>query len=424
MKRYILFYEHLVREWNALCKVKNILERNGDEAECFSIIYETNKALKYAKRKKVDVIAVPWFVDEEHEKVLHPFISVNSSVKIVNLHQEQIGSKASEAVFLPRTPYTANGCFHIAWGTNFYDLLIGGGVTPNKIFITGNMRTDFTDFGEGNKEHIINKYQLDYRKKIILFAENRGYYIQRIDDTYAASLAKRGITRENIKLRREYETESIKNFVKDLQSLDESFWSKYQIVYRPHPGTIPPDGIPDCVHIISELSIYDWINICDIFVTCGSTSAFEADMCGKVCLTCDAVDEPEEQKMQGLDFYHHIRSLKNILDSSLSFTEILSKQVKEKNYQKYIGSVDGKSCERVAKTLSDLAEKVEEGELNYNIANPSVKEIIRYKIYEKATWFMAKTGLLYLFKFPRSAYAESRDIPCSKEAKWIHMQHS
>lgn len=363
---------------------------------------------------------VPWFVDEEHEKVLYPFIVANPSVIIVNFHQEQIGSKSSENAFLPRTPYTLNGCFHFAWGSNFYKFLTEAGVSPERVYITGNMRTDFTDFGDNNRQGIIDKYHLDNTKKIILFAENRGYNIQRIDSRFTNLLIKRGLTEESINQRREYEIISLKKFVEDLQSLDESFWRNYQMIYRPHPGTNPPDGIPDNVHIISDLSIYNWINTCDIFVTCGSTSAFEADMCGKICLIYDNVNEPEDQKIAGLNYYHHIKLLQDIADLDFTLEDILKRQVNEKNYQKYMGTVDGCSCDRVAEALSMLAETDKKNEIAQNYAKPSAEEVMRYKLYEKTTWLMTKTGLLYKFKFPRSAYAESRDIPYSKDAVWTH----
>ena len=140
--------------------------------------------------------------------------------------------------------------------------------------------------------------------------------------------------------------------------------------------------------------------------------------CGKICLTCDAVNEPNDQRINGLNFYHHVKTLSEITDSNISLEDELKRQLNEKNYQKYMGIVDGNSCNRVAETLIMLAENKEKN-MTYNIATPSAKEVLRRKLYEKATWFMTKTRLLYIFKYPRSAFAESRDIPYSKDAQWI-----
>ena len=42
----IILYEHLVREWDAVQKIKSLYERAGDKAAAFSIFFERMKAHK------------------------------------------------------------------------------------------------------------------------------------------------------------------------------------------------------------------------------------------------------------------------------------------------------------------------------------------------------------------------------------------
>ena len=39
----IIFYEHIVREWDAVQRLKSLYEKSGDRAETFSISFEEAK---------------------------------------------------------------------------------------------------------------------------------------------------------------------------------------------------------------------------------------------------------------------------------------------------------------------------------------------------------------------------------------------
>ena len=150
----ILFYEHLTREWNSLVDLKQDLENKGNRVIIFSIIYERYKALTYAKRYHPDVLFVPWFVDESHERIYAPFIKLNENLIIINLHHEEIGSAATYPVYMPKTNYTKNGSFHFVWGDSFAEHLFGSGVMFDRVYITGNIRTD----------SVIKKTDIDKKK--------------------------------------------------------------------------------------------------------------------------------------------------------------------------------------------------------------------------------------------------------------------
>lgn len=416
----LLMYEHLAREWNALQALKRTLEKSGNTVYVLSIIYERGKALRLAKRKKVNVIVMPWFVDESHEKVIAPFLEISPDVRVINMHHEEIGSDASDSVFFPKTDYTKNGSYHFAWGSFFREKLLQRGVNPERIRITGNIRNDDAKKNSISRETLAVRYGLNKEKLWVLFAENRGYYIQRVSDGLRKELNHRGMTNESIDLRVSYEKESLDAFINEMKNWDERQRKDFEFIYRPHPGTYAPEDLPKWMHIIDELSIYEWISACDLFLTCGSTSIFEAEIFGKPCAVFESIDIPAKLKVYGLDEYPVIKHANEI---NFDLIQMLKRDIPDvPRYVKYLGTADGRAVERTAEAIAEIANDnlTEENRKRLaNICKPTRIERVRYALYEMTTYIMVKTHLLYLFKFPRSAYGEAKDIPYSKDAEWI-----
>ena len=282
----IIFYEHLVREWDSSQRLKALYEAQGDHAEVYSIFFEYFKAYRSAKKNIPDVILVPFFIDEIHEVHLSMFLDLNKNIRVINLHQEEIGSNISEGLIQPRTPYAKNGLFHFVWGEHFRNRLLSWGVKDANIIITGNSRNDMRNITRATKDELASEYGLSPRKKWILFAENRGWYQGRTGNMKALTsmMTARGLTEEQMLRAIREERENLEAFAEDMRGLGEDFGREYEFIYRPHPGTVLKyDGMPPCVHIIANRPIYDWIACCDLFLTCESTSIFEAEMMGKPC---------------------------------------------------------------------------------------------------------------------------------------------
>ena len=413
--KIIIFYEHLTREWNAIEGLKQLFEKKNCTVWTLSIIFERSKAKFIAHTNKIDVIFVPWFIDTAHEVILFPIISSNPQIKVINFHHEQIGSKISQGVLVPRTEYAKNGVFHLAWGTYFKDFLIDNGVDPDTIFVTGNIRNDESKRkGKISKSDLANLYNLDEDKKWILFAENRGWILQHNNEDTFEELAKRGMSREYLENNVKYTLESLEGFKLEINSLPSDFFEQYELIYRPHPGTRLFESLGNNVKIIADHSIYDWINVCDIFLTCESTSIFEAEMCGKPCFTVGWAEKYPDAIMNGVCAYPSLSSISEILNMT---DELYLRQNQTKLYEKYCGKVDGKSKERVVSAAQEICGR--KSKQSFSISKPSFLLQIRQLAYELITWVSVKTTLIYKLHFPKSAYGESRDIPYAKENKWI-----
>lgn len=417
--RIIIFYEHLLREWKAVMRLKNELEKSNYEVKVYSIIFERTKAFVWAKRRGIDVVLVPWFVDEAHEEILSPFIGLNKYLKIVNLHHEEVSSAAFEAVLYPKTECSKNGCYHLVWGEYFKERLIQHGVEESKIYVTGNIRNDEVSRTACAKEQLAKEFNLDMHKKWILFAENRGWLLQRNSDAAKTELKRRGLSSEQIEQSINYTKESMDAFWEEVHNLSEVFNEEFEFIYRPHPGThfTVDENMPKSFHLISAYSIYDWIKNCDLFLTCESTSSFEAEMCGKPVAIFDLVEEPSYLKMVGVHDYPRIESLNDITSE---YIESLYKahNREETIYSRYLGIVDGNATKRVVAAIEDINTK------DTLLSEVEYKKIsmlfgIRQMIYEEVTYLMDRLGLLDKMKFPKSAYVERGDIPYSKKNCWI-----
>lgn len=419
----IVLYEHLVREWDASQRIKALYEKAGDKAETFSIFFERMKAYKYAKKYVPDVIFVPFFVDREHEEYISIFLDLNKNMKVINLHQEQIGSKVSENLVLPTTPFAKNGVFHFAWGEHFRSRLLSCGVRDDRIIITGNARNDFRNTSNADKKELAARYGLSPSKKWILFAENRGWYIgrtydERTTEATRAMLTKRGLTDEQFYRSVREEKENLNAFADQMRLLTEDFGREFEFIYRPHPGTVLNYELPKWVHIIGDRPIYDWISCCDLYLTCESTSIFEAEMMGKPCAFVPSKNIPDDDyKMAGVWDYPRLDDITQITDS-------LIERIRDENqkrgtiYTRYLGEVDGHAAERVVEASRTIMNvEIDEADKAYSHTTP--KQIFKQWLYEKLTFAATKTGLLDILKFPHSAYAEKRDIPYSSENLWI-----
>ena len=406
-----IYYEHLAREWESIVQLKNRLE---SKYKCnvflYSIIFERFKSYKQAKKNKPDVLLVPWFINETHEPLIEPLIKCNPGLKVINLHQEQISSAAFAPVLVPKTVYALNGMYHVTWGDYYKNILIKNGVEEELISVTGNIRNDAGASASASKDALAKEYKLNSKKKWILFAENRGWLLQRNNDAIKMDLIAKGVMREDIDACIEYQQKSLDAFLNHLNSIPDTILNHFEFIYRPHPGTMIDCKNPK-VHVISEKSIYKWIHCCDLFITCESTSIYEAEFCNKPCATFDLIDEPKKLKMPGIDEYYRLDTLHNISDDTIN--QIIEYQIRHPRiYEKYLGKIDGNSVERLSDYIMEICNK--SNPTMYNVKKPSFYNIIHGYAFENITRIVVKLGILEKIKFPDSAYVESRDIPFSK----------
>lgn len=411
----IIFYEHLVREWNSTQRLKKKLEEKGYRVKAYSLVFQRTIANLDALFHKPDVIFLPWFRLEEHEKTLSTFLKINPNVRLINLHQEQITSKNGVGALIPQTDFTKNGSYHFTWGTYFKNALEENGVDSRTIRVTGSIRNDTSRNADVSKQYLASEYGLDEKKDWILFAENRGWLLARNTPAKRKEYKDKGVSDEQYDRIIATAQESIDFMTSEMNSFSSDFAEKYEFIYRPHPGTVYNARVPSCVHVISDRSIYDWLHNCAFFITCESTSIFEADMCGVPCVIMPDIHIPAEgNRMAGVWEYPQIQHLSEINQELID--NIKSKSSK-KVYEEFLGVIDGKAVDRTVAAMESLFQEDPLPLIPY--AKISCKAFLRQCAFEITTWICSKTNILNKRHFPKSAYVEKGDIPFSKDNSWI-----
>lgn len=323
MDFYICF-EHKNRELNSACLLKAELERRGYKAHivylsAFNRIYGLLNMIK-----PTSIVIMPWMYNDENiNTVLRTFGRKVS--KIINLRCEQISSKKNLSGGYELPKEQTRNLYHVCWGNKTKLRLLDCGVDEDKLLLCGSINTDFNrsvfDSFFYSRDTISKCYNLDPKKKWILFISSFTFTSWSI------------IELNNF----------IKKYNRDLNELHSlSIESKAQIInwfkcilkddpnlefiYRPHPAELC-DSILFSMrsqnsnfHIIEDLSVVQWLRVCDSMYTWLSTSIVDSFFLGKYCGILRPVylnDDIDSEIMRGAEY---IKTYEQFLQSHKSLS--------------------------------------------------------------------------------------------------------
>lgn len=407
MKSIIIFFQHINREYKACEAIRDaLLELDASlSVRLFSIDFEWNDARAWARKKGIDAIILPWMRLDFHQGLIEPFYKINNQVLVFDLDQEQIGCAADmESLLLPRCEYAKNGVIHLVWSSFYAEQLKAVGVCESNIRIVGNVRMDLATSSTITKDNLSESFALARDKKWILFAENRSF-AKNPDENFIKEMIKSGMSRKTVEDEYIYLRESLEAFSRQQFEIEDSFFEKYELIYRSHPGQKCNIALNQHTRVISEYPIGDWLNNVDIFVTFNSSSVFEAEIVGLPSFIHCPTKIDDRFMTYGLCEYPVIDRITDI-DTILQQPSLLNSD--KKIYEYYMGEVDGRAAARIA------AEVLSEQELRRakSIPPAAYNKVIRRKVlFERMTKLFAKTNLIKKVKYPRSAYREYDDIP-------------
>ena len=411
----ILFYEHRGREKSSLEKLASVLAAHGKRrVGIFSVIYEWSSAIKHAKKYGVDLIFAPWIYNK-HD--FYPFVSllrINPSARLINLHQEQISSPSYENIMLPVSLDAKNYCHHFVWSGFFGDKLIDSGVDSSLIHTTGSMRLDDIsvvneDERKISKRKLGSEFSLDPGKKWLLYAENRGW-VEDFSEAKLQALLSRGISKSVVLRRKEQFQKSLRLSIEQINSIPDSFFQEFELIYRPHPGTIMNGVNNSNVKVVADLPIGAWLRCVDLVIIWSSTCAFEAEKACVPVVRHEAISNEKEFITYGLSVFPVIRKLSQI------DMELLEKESKNqkywKTYQKYYGECDGLCSARVMQASRNLKScGLPPYRAKERIA--CIVRVLKKISIEYITRFLVRTVLAKKLKRPKRLMNTYNDIPYS-----------
>ena len=238
MKRIICFYEILSREYTACDRLRKELENKyGVEVRLFSIAFEYHKAIKYAKKQKVDAIIMPWMYSKREYNFVMPFLDLNKDLVVFNLYHEQIASDETLPITILKDDIVKNNIYHLCWGKYFQDILVKNDTPLNNALVAGNIRLDGAFATQMDKDALSQQFNLDKNKKWILFAESRDWVLDEINLTNRIAL---GLGEDIEKQSFYWHKKSLEATYSEMELLDDAFFDKYELIYRPHPSTPAP----------------------------------------------------------------------------------------------------------------------------------------------------------------------------------------
>lgn len=408
----ILFYQHVGRELYSIKKLEKILTERGHSVFVYSIDFEFDTAIRKAKKIRIDIIVSPWMYHDTNYQDFVPFIRTNGNIKIINLHSEQIYSPFSKVVLLPAKGAASDYVYHFCWGESFKNDLLSIGIPKELIYVTGSMRNDEAFGTSLSKEELSKRYDLNPKKKWILFAENRNFI--KNTNILNGEFLKKGVSEKELIERYDYTKAQLIATIEDINSLPDEFFDCYELIYRAHPGFQGDMGVTNLrVNEISDLSIYEWINASEVCVVWNSTSAFESDMMHVPVIVCSKDAIPEKYETIGLNNYKHISYLMDLINIDLN--KILQEQEAKKNYVYYYGEIDGNATINVANAIETIS--LNQDEYKAELIPVDLKHQIRWRINLIVTRILIKIKLFDVFKFPRSSYQHKSDIPFYKAKK-------
>lgn len=412
----VIFYQHVNREYSVCRKLKRELENQAlvtgqelGEIGIFQIDFEWTRAIRWAKSRAVSAVIMPWLYHDGNYVLVKPFIEMNENVLIVNLHQEQISSRAYESILLPTGECCKRGCIHFAWGDFFSLRLQNIGVPKELIRTPGNMRLDvISNTISANKKKLLGEeYGIDVSKRWILYAENRGW-IYKFNDQMLHEYVSQGVDVDAVERNYAVAKESLRLTYEQINSLPNAFFEKFEFVYRPHPGTTTPISNPS-IHVISEHPISDWLECADAVIVWDSTSAFEAELAGIPVFRHEPISNPADLRVFGIENYECLESLSSLTVDAIS--DVTDKQKGKHYYAKYYGVTDGRAVERNASTILGL---IKEGihPTGRLMLDQNLKHLIhRKRIFEAVVSIFSRFNLVEKFHWPRSAYSQLMDVP-------------
>ena len=296
---FLLMYEHKVREFDNLCLLKYELDRRGYRTK---ILYENDWEFLQSRSVvyETGVLVIGYCYTSSSIK---DYASYRIKFdKVVNLQWEQMVASDQEnnSSSFRNLSGLAKEIVHISWGEmNRQRLIEKAGVLPRNVKIAGNitmdlLRPEFKGFYL-SRDDICRRYGLPGDKKICLFISGFKYL--------EVSQQER---EENIKRfgegRRRYLEVAEKEQLTILQWFERFLKERddYLIIYRPHPGDSSPRAqkLADKYEnfaVISELSVKQWIVVCDLVCAWNSTAIFEAFFAGKNPFFLCPYPIPEDQ---------------------------------------------------------------------------------------------------------------------------------
>lgn len=279
--KFILVYEVNNREFANMELLKRELIRRGHTVKI------KNKTESMVLSFKADAMLVPNSYNKQNLDNYRYIFNSNGN-PVINYPCEQLIHRTLPN-FYDKSPSNPVKKMHtLCWGDEYYDFICSEGNEKTRCYITGAIQLDYCrkEFYSMylSKHELSVEYGIHENKKWILFISDFVY----VDRSYTDFFINANVTsREILENEHQFQIKSQKEILSWFDQL-LSTSEEYVIIYRKHPNEIISKDIIDfqrkhfdSFYQIGELSIRNWIVICDFILNYNSTSGAECAAAGK-----------------------------------------------------------------------------------------------------------------------------------------------
>ncbi len=317
----LILYENKNREIESLCFLYQEIKKRGYSCKILSIY----NPIKYFY--KAGVLIVPHLYDDE--QLLQFGLNLwRSNTRIISLQWEQIVGKGNNDDDIHNPKGQARYAHHIAWGKAQEKKYLEHGISQNNIWTTGSMSIDllnsrFNDYFF-SKEEVGKRLNIDPNREWVLFISSFSYvnvpkevltnWVTMNPNTYEFA---------------EISTKSFNIIVEWIKKAADLFPEKI-FLYRPHPAELNNESIlselkkKTNIKIVQDLSMRQWVKVCDRFYNWFSTSLADIYYSNNGCYILRPVNIPERLD---IDIFDNIKIINNFEDYIVSLKERKQEQI-------------------------------------------------------------------------------------------------
>lgn len=428
-KAMLAFYDHAEREFAGLGALYERLSPDWDVA-FRSEHYQVLSAGAWAFRRKPRIMLVPQCYRPSDLERLLPVLAAAPEIRILVTHEEQLTMPIFRSLLWPSTPASLaviRQCWHIVWNDRSADILAAQGIARDRIFVCGHLRSAVRahERSAASRTQIASRWGLDPSKTWVLFAENRTNLLE-VNEYERNGFLEAGVIEADLAgLIAEAKT-GVDDLMSDLAEVGSSspeLLEAVEFVYRPHPGKSVGLPIPEWVRTISDGDIHEWLSAIDVYATHQSTSIFEASLYGLPCFRIGAstyaytiegvrdIPVVDGGVRSVIEFAAGVASTIEVVAADVAAVAAVAKTVFGdpttviEEYLRAVATVDGA---KGSSGMRSWAISLRKG----------IKMIPRRAVYEFASYFMVRTGLIRWIKYPRSTASHLSQVPHTGKWEW------
>ena len=304
--------------------------------------------------------------------------------KIISMQYEQILRKSERRSHHHDPKGQAVTACHLAWGNAQKDIYIKNGIENRRIAVCGHIAMDLLqpsfDSAYYSREEIAEKFDLDYKKKWVLFISTFAYKMMTDKEREAFKSIDPG-TSVQIGL----SLEAQRRIIQWLSKLSDER-ENVIVIYRKHPAErIDPDIMKlansKCgrFRYIDDLSMRQWVRVTDRMYTWYSTSIADPYFRKKMCWIIRPVDLPDDNEIEIMSGANKVFTYDEFIQTIDMNTEEMVFPISDEIMEYYYGKTADDGEDYSFLKIADVCERVFLGKEFYH----------RYRYFEKDMKFNA-----------------------------------